>query len=170
SALIEWNKLLFDTYIPRTWATLLEVLVQHDQILDIFSAWPTPQANIQSGDYFYWKDVVLNVTKCAVDLPIWPVFGRNSPSYNVSEAFLVAETNISDKILQVLSRTGIEITQPPQYVTRIITDNFLTRFRLLSPQVAHRELLVSGFALLFHVVCPHFCLLTERDRWRQEPG
>ncbi|KXN87239.1 Sacsin [Leucoagaricus sp. SymC.cos] len=139
-ALIEWNKLLFDTYIPQAWATLLEVLVQHDPVSDIFNAWPTPQADIQSGDHFYWKNIVMNVTKCAIDLPIWPAFGHSSPSYNTSGAFLVADTDTSDRILRILSQTGVQITQPPQYVTRAMINNISTKPRVLSPQLAYREL------------------------------
>jgi sacsin len=141
SALIEWNQLLFDTYIPQAWATLLEVLVQVDQVGDIFDAWPVLQANVQSGDYFYWRDMPFNVTKYALDRPIWPFYGE-SPSHGGAESFLITNASTPDGVLDALVRTGIQITRPPQYITEIMVKKFPSKIRLLSPETAQKELLV----------------------------
>jgi sacsin len=146
SALIEWNQLLFDTYIPQAWATLLEVLVQVDQVKDIFNAWPVLQANVQSGDYFYWKDMPFSVIKYALDRPIWPFYG--TPALGQIDSVLVSSTSILDDVLDVLVRTGLHITQPPEHVTDILVREFSDKIRVLSPETAYEELLVRDLESL----------------------
>ncbi|KAF5349962.1 hypothetical protein D9756_009229 [Leucocoprinus leucothites] len=140
-ALIEWNQLLFNTYIPQAWAILLETLVQRDQITDISDAWPILQADVHSGDYVYWKGMPSNVAKYAIGLSIWPFYGRGSPAYGRAESFLFAESSTANETLDVLARTGLAITQPPQYITQTVVDAFPAKIRKLSPKATHAELL-----------------------------
>lgn len=142
SALIEWNRLLFDTYIPQAWAALLEVLVKHDQVENIFNAWPSPQAEVYSGDYVYWKDLPLHVTKHALNLQVWPVFGTKPPSYHTAASLLIAEGSVEKNVLSALVHAGLLVAQPPQYLTQIILANFTKKIEILSPEIAHRKLQV----------------------------
>ncbi|KAF9446296.1 hypothetical protein P691DRAFT_673937 [Macrolepiota fuliginosa MF-IS2] len=139
-ALIEWNHLLFDTYIPQAWAALLQVLVKHDQTEDIFNAWPIPQANVYSGDYVYWKDMPLNVTRHALKLPIWPIFGKSPPSYHPIASVLLAEGSTEENFLTALVRAGLLISRPPQYLAQIILSNFKEKVEVMSPEIVHRKL------------------------------
>lgn len=142
SVLTEWNRLLFETYIPQAWATLLEVLVTRDSIKDIFHAWPSPQAEVYSGDYAYWKDIPLHVARYALDLPVWPVFGTNPPSYGTATSLLMAGEEPQDNTLTILVRAGLSITRPPQYLTQIVLKNSAGKIEALSPKVAHGRLQV----------------------------
>ncbi|KAF9446298.1 hypothetical protein P691DRAFT_733572 [Macrolepiota fuliginosa MF-IS2] len=139
-ALIEWNRLLFDTYIPQAWAALLEVLVVKDHLDDIFSAWPRPQADVHSGDYVYWKEMPLHIIRHALDLRVWPVFGTDPPSYQTSTSLFIAETSTEDNILSALIRAGVLVMQPPQYITEIMRDTCSVHVRILSPDVAYDKL------------------------------
>lgn len=148
SALTEWNRLLFETYIPQAWGALLEVLVKYDQIGNVFHAWPSLQAEVQSGDYVYWKNMPLHVARHALGLSIWPVFGTDQPSYHNIPSLLVADGEHGNDVLAALVRAGPLITQPPQYVTDIIREDV----EILSPEVAHDTLLVCPILALsfFH--------------------
>ncbi|KAF9446297.1 hypothetical protein P691DRAFT_776972 [Macrolepiota fuliginosa MF-IS2] len=138
-ALIEWNRLLFDTYIPKTWAALLEVLVQ-DRIETVFNAWPSLQAEVESGDYAYWKDMPLRVAHYALEHPVWPVFGTNPPSYQVTSSLLLAEESSADGTLTVLVRAGLSIARIPQYLIQIILKNYTSKIKVLSPEIAYNKL------------------------------
>lgn len=145
-----WNQLLFETYIPRVWGALLETVVKYDQIEDIFDAWPRPQADVQSGDYVYWKDMTLHVAQQALELSIWPAFGKGHPSYHAITSFLLADEATNDDILTALTRAGLLITRPPQYVTDIIRDH--SSVKVLSPEIVQSELLVCVFKFTVNVI------------------
>ncbi len=110
-----------------------------DQIENVFDAWPRPQADVPSGDYVYWRDMPLHVAQHAVEFPIWPVFdGHNT--YHTIESVLVADEDMRDDVLAALSRAGLLITRPPQYITDAIRDH--SSVTILSPETVHKELLV----------------------------
>lgn len=142
SALIEWNHILFDTYIPQAWAALLEVLVKQDYITDIFSAWPISQAKVRSGDYAYWKDMPLHVAKYALSLPIWPVYGTHPPTYQSISSLVLEDRSTNKSTLAALVRTDLLMTRPPQYLTQIIVDNYASSVKVLSPEIAYHKLQV----------------------------
>lgn len=147
-ALIEWNRLLFDTYIPAAWAGLLEILVQRDYVQNIFEAWPSPQARLQSGDYAYWKDAPYHVVKYAVTSPIWPIIhGLDSGSHGIVTSLLVDGAPTEDSVLAALGRTGLQITQPPPYVTQILREEYPGSVKLLTPDVVHQKLQVLVVSL-----------------------
>lgn len=147
SALTEWNRLLFETYIPQAWAALLDVLVKCDQIENIFDAWPILQAEVQSGDYVYWKDMPFHVAQHALELPIWPLVSMGHPSYHDIGDLLVADGKIKSDVLVALIRAGPLVTQPPQYITDIIREGV----EILSPGTAHDGLLVCSNSLLHFI-------------------
>ena len=47
--LAEWNRILFEVFIPFAWAHLLPVLVE-DDFDNIFQAWPRQQPHVSAGD------------------------------------------------------------------------------------------------------------------------
>jgi sacsin len=136
--------LLFDTYIPQTWATLLEILVKYDQSANIFEAWPSIQADVRSGDYFYWSDIPWNVARHAVNLPIWPVLGHVPVTYDKAGSLLIASTLIDDRVLNALTQIGLNFTQPPEYITELILKVSPDSLKALSPRILHQELLVCN--------------------------
>lgn len=142
STLIEWNRLLFDTYIPLAWAALLKALVLRDGIENIFDAWPRPQAKVYSGDYAYWKDMPLQVARSALDHAVWPVFGTNPPEYATTTSLLVADESPKHDTLAALVRAGLLVIRPPQYLTQVMRDGNLLNNKMLSPEVAYSALKV----------------------------
>lgn len=140
-ALIEWNRLLFDTYIPFAWAGLLDILVQYDHVQNIFEAWPTSQAKLRSGDYVYWKDTPFHITKYALSLPIWPIFG-DPGSYGTITSLLVDGDSTGDNVLEALGRVGLQITRPPLYVTQLLCEHHSSTIKILSPEIVHERLQV----------------------------
>ncbi|KXN83781.1 Sacsin [Leucoagaricus sp. SymC.cos] len=140
-ARVEWNRLLFDTYIPQAWAILLEVLVRQDRISNIFYAWPKAQASVYSGDSAYWRDIPVHVAKHALELDVWPISGTNPPSYQRISSLIVEERSVNlEGVVVALVRTGVQITRLPQYLTAIITKTFMNNIKVLSPPVAYMKL------------------------------
>ncbi|KAJ3574308.1 hypothetical protein NP233_g1854 [Leucocoprinus birnbaumii] len=140
-ARVEWNRLLFDTYIPRAWAMLLEVLVREDHIPNIFVAWPKIQADVHSGDAMYWKDMPLHVAEHALELNVWPISGTNPPLYQRISSLIVEERSTElEGVVAALVQTGVQITRLPQYLTNIIVNNYMHSIKVLSPQIAYTKL------------------------------
>ncbi|KAF5350096.1 hypothetical protein D9756_009164 [Leucocoprinus leucothites] len=140
-ARVEWNRLLFDTYVPRAWAILLEVLVRKDHIPNIFVAWPNAQVDIQSGDAVYWKKMPAHVAEHALELDVWPISGTNPPSYQRISSLIVEERSTElEGVVAALVRTGVQITRLPQYLTEIIVENYMNSIKVLSPEIAYAKL------------------------------
>jgi sacsin len=140
--LIAWNHLLFDTYVPQAWAALIEYLVQEDVIPHIFDAWPVSQAKVQSGDYVYWKDMPLHVTKYALKLPVWPVYESDPQVHQHVSSLVIEDRSMDESTLEAFVRTELPMTRPPLYITEIIRDNFSSLVKFLSPEVASKKLQV----------------------------
>jgi sacsin len=88
SVLVEWNRLLFNTFIPSTWAALLPILLNTDGFTNIFDAWPPPQPPVRGSD-MYWNDLPCKVLSAIAtdNLSIWPVLtssdlGQTSPIFS----------------------------------------------------------------------------------------
>lgn len=121
----------------------MQVLVKNNEVKNVFDAWPSPQAGVQSGDYMYWRDIPLHVAQYALGFPVWPVFGSDPFSYQTATRLLIAEGPIDDNTLSTLIRTGVLVTRPPQYLAQIVTQSS-SDVKLLSPESAHSKLQVRA--------------------------
>jgi hypothetical protein len=150
---IEWNKLLFDEFIPRAWRVLLEVLVQADGIMDVFRAWPNKQAMTLSGDTVYWQSLPTRILHFVVSSgsgsPVWPVYSllKNSPmEYKVLDDLMTSQPSVRESVLRSLTTMGLELTRPPAYLVDEIENLVDPKCVILSPETAHDALLVNTTA------------------------
>jgi hypothetical protein len=98
---------------------------------------------LQSGDYVYWKDAPYHVTKYALAFSIWPiVHGASSGGYGTITSLLVEGASTEAGVLVALGRSGLQITQPPGYITQILRENYSGSAELLTPEVVHQKLQV----------------------------
>ena len=152
---IEWNKLLFDEFIPRAWSVLLKVLVQADGIIDVFRAWPDKQSVTHSGDTVYWQSLPARVLHFVISSgsPVWPVYShhKNSPmEYKVLDELISSQPVIRETVLRSLTTMGLELTRPPAYLVDEIKNLEDPKYVILTPKMAHDALLVN--TTVFHPI------------------
>lgn len=145
---IEWNKLLFNEFIPRAWKVLLEVLVQVHGIVDVFRAWPNKQPRTLSGDTVYWQSLPTRLLHFVVSSgsPVWPVYSlhKNSPTeYKTLDGLMTSQPAIRESVLRSLTTMGLELTRPPAYLVEEINKLADSRYVILTPEAAHDALLVN---------------------------
>ena len=155
---IEWNKLLFDEFIPRAWRVLLEVLVQADGIIDVFRAWPNKQPMTLSGDTVYWQSLPTRVLRFVVSSgsPVWPVYShhKNSPmEYKVLDKIMISQPAIRESVLRSLTTMSLELTRPPAYLVDEIKKLVDPGYVILTPETAHDALLVNTTVVHHPIFC-----------------
>ncbi|KAF6756618.1 hypothetical protein DFP72DRAFT_893244 [Ephemerocybe angulata] len=134
--LVEWNKILFETFIPRAWSQLLELLATEFPAVSIFSAWPASQSSARSGEAAYWQTLPFDVLKAilANRLPVWPVTGQG---YGRLSDVFIAPPELDISISNALASAGLNIcAQVPKHIYEMIRDNHSTRDRVLTPKRA----------------------------------
>ena len=147
---IEWNKLLFDEFIPRAWRFLLEILVQADGIIDVFRAWPSKQPVTRSGDTVYWQSLPTRLLHFVVSSmsPVWPVYSlhKHSPMEykDLDQLMATSQLAIRETVLRSLTMMGLELTRLPAYLADEIKKLADRRYVILMPGTAHDALLVSA--------------------------
>ncbi|KAF7363912.1 hypothetical protein MSAN_01049300 [Mycena sanguinolenta] len=109
--LVTWNRAIFDEFLPTTWAALLHTLVKQNEIVDIWSAWPTDITNE------YWRLILPNLMKRVLDLdlPVFPVFPNANIHVSLSSAFLCSES-YDVAVLKALAKVGLAIVKIPQHL------------------------------------------------------
>ncbi|KAF9476299.1 hypothetical protein BDN70DRAFT_863489 [Pholiota conissans] len=145
--LVQWNKLLFDRYIPQAWRLMLEILAEQDAIHNIFMAWPPEQRSpVTSGENVYWKhlpDHTLNSIISAKSA-IWPVYQLKAtpttPEFRPLNDVITADPAVPDIVLDALTTVGLKLTRPPQYIVDLIKGSGNESIRILTPNEAHRAL------------------------------
>ncbi len=143
--LVEWNKVLFDSYIPEAWAQLLLYLSQENlaQPERIFCAWPPPSQDTPGGDPAYWQPLGGRLLHVIIDkqLRVWPLLrGPDIPSYAPIRDCLLA-TNHSLQHLLILASAGVRISRPPTYILDMISSGHEAS-KELTPHTARIALLV----------------------------
>ncbi|KJA15458.1 hypothetical protein HYPSUDRAFT_172585 [Hypholoma sublateritium FD-334 SS-4] len=150
--LVRWNEHLFTRHIPRTWAKLLEILVNnHGEIEDIFNAWPPEQPPASSGESLYWEALPINLIRftATAQSPIWPVYQSNKSSSSRTEfdslsALLIVDPAASTRLLGALTTVGLRLTRPPPYIFDLIKKLNVESgivSAILTPKEAHLHLL-----------------------------
>ncbi|RXW22303.1 hypothetical protein EST38_g3550 [Candolleomyces aberdarensis] len=133
--LIEWNKLLFDVYIPRVWTHLLTTITIHSPTTPIFSAWPVAQ-HFTESDSAYWASFPNNVldTVLQTDAIVWPIIGQDV--YKRLQDVFVARPNMTDEVVQALADTGMSVCRPPEHLFRMIEalPKWNHHIRILTPE------------------------------------
>jgi hypothetical protein len=133
SILIEWNKLLFDVFIPRAWSHLLETIAIHFQTTPIFSAWPVAK-HFTESDSAYWASFPENVldTVLANDVAVWPVIGQDV--YKQLQDVFVSRPGTSEEVTQALAGLGMSVCRPPEHLFRMIEALPNWEHRILTPE------------------------------------
>ncbi|KAG5650700.1 hypothetical protein H0H81_011320 [Sphagnurus paluster] len=165
---VEWNKLLFEEYLPRAWMYLLCILKDEGCIQDIFDAWPPAQTIGQLGDSGYWETLPMKLLSCIVnsESAIWPIFGTEPTEYSSLGNLLVAIGDEDDIVLKALVGCGLRIVCPPKFIGQLIKDG--TEAKILSPVTAHEALSknVENFsldAIIEIIPCVRRYLLSTHD-------
>ena len=149
--LVEWNKVLFDTYIPEAWAELLVHMSRLllDEPLNIYRAWPPQSLNTPGGDPAYWSPLGGSLLRIVANkqLKVWPLIqGPNLASFSPIQDCLVAR-NLDSKYLLALAAAGVSITEPPPYILSMISQ-YCGSYKELSPRNVRTCLLVSLVIIL----------------------
>ncbi|KZP24219.1 hypothetical protein FIBSPDRAFT_1042283 [Athelia psychrophila] len=149
SVIVEWNRLLFDTFIPNAWASMIPVLLYQDHFVDIFRTWPPSQPAGQGGDTSYWKKLPSEILRAIVrkKLAVWPVISHGlEHSFSELDSLLVADAADKEETLAALAAAGVEMTQPPPYIKALL-ENAGIHFTPLTPDTARVALLDNIAAL-----------------------
>ncbi|THH29382.1 hypothetical protein EUX98_g4793 [Antrodiella citrinella] len=140
--LVEWNKVLFEHFIPRAWGASLELLAHScSNPLDLWQAWPPASQDTPGGDPFYWRQLVLNLTRVLIDedRPIWPLIGSNAFA---RASHVLAASHDDQQYLSSLVTSGVQITLPPLYVLHTM-DLLGSQERKLTPKSARKILMMN---------------------------
>ncbi|KAJ7766768.1 hypothetical protein B0H16DRAFT_372468 [Mycena metata] len=135
--LVTWNRTIFNEFLPRTWSALLHILVDNNEVNDIWAAWPALEhATNGSG---YWSDILQNLMQQVLDLdlPIFPIFPDAESHVSLSSAFIASENDDVD-ILRALSKVGLAIVKFPQTFQKMLP--FAAGDRILDPARVRRAL------------------------------
>ncbi|KAG6839871.1 hypothetical protein C0991_010939 [Blastosporella zonata] len=136
---IEWNKLLFDEYLPQSWMCLLSVLAASEEIKDIFAAWPPSQKSNQLGDSGYWEKLPDNLLARIIEnnCSVWPVFGL-SGVFSVLDDVLVAGAGESDRLLSTLAAMNVKLTKPSNVAVDLLKKSGSAKF--MTPETVYGSL------------------------------
>jgi hypothetical protein len=157
--LVEWNRLLFDTFIPITWAKLLFFLLKNDSLTDVFSLWPPSQLSSGGRSSLDWKDLPRCMLR-QVDLEqleIWPTFGSQTDFCALSTVLIAPDMDHHG--LESLCAAGLKITLPPRHIRDLIQTAGIEH-TCLEPEAAYHALLVRTLYIYF-ASTPSFVLATD---------
>ncbi|KAK7018615.1 BTB domain-containing protein [Favolaschia claudopus] len=146
SVLVEWNKILFDSFLPRCWAALLRLLLQSDDLRDVFRAWPPRQSEVFGGDSVYWQSICAKLLACIVEskAELWPVVagskGGTLPQFSDLSSVLVTSSEVDEATLRALANAELRVSQLPTYIFELVSQATGLQCTLLSPSVAYLKL------------------------------
>ncbi|KAG6816343.1 hypothetical protein H0H87_006848 [Tephrocybe sp. NHM501043] len=135
---VEWNRLLFDAYLPQAWMVLLSMLAASN-IRNIFAAWPPPQKPNQLGDSGYWENLPFNLLHHIKKEKayVWPVFGLDE--FCGLGDVLVAGGQEQEEILRALASVGVRFTKPTKVVVELLRKYQGVEY--LTPESVYKSLL-----------------------------
>ena len=138
-----WNTTLFDTFIPRAWATFLQLLSANVPPVDTaayFHAWPPVVQQASGGDPYYWQNVGLHLLQILAEeqQPVWPVAGSDSYAA-LSEVLVGKETDL--RYVPALVAAGVNVTIPHERILRMIQISG-ANCQMLTPENIYEVLLV----------------------------
>ncbi|EAU81693.2 hypothetical protein CC1G_02709 [Coprinopsis cinerea okayama7 len=155
--LVEWNKVLFEVFIPRAWTRFLQALIANEPKHDVFKAWPASQELSRCGESVYWNNFPQAVLHSIIDADaaVWPVFGGAHVHKRLRD-IIIASSDVPSKVTQAFSNLGLSITLPPQDVVKLLRSRdrspshtpYAKAARILSPESAAAELRKSCLDIL----------------------
>jgi sacsin len=112
--LVTWNRAVFEEFLPTTWAALLRILVEENEVGDIWSAWPALEATNGSG---YWSQILPNLMKRVLDLDlsVFPAF-PNAEHYVSLSSALIASEGDEVVVLRALTNVGLALVRLPRHL------------------------------------------------------
>lgn len=130
---------------------LLEILIEKDNVADIFNIWPPPQGSYTSGEGVYWKLLPQRVFAAVTSSmsSVWPLYQHTQSSsisdvkYKSLDLLISAEPSTPLAVLDALTAMRLDFTCPPAYIHDLIKSS--GGFRFLCPEAAHKALLVCPF-------------------------
>lgn len=142
---MEWNRLLFDTFIPRAYARLLSALVKHDTLhgKGVLRAWPR-----RSTDDSIWQSTPNEVLKEVLSLKakVWPTTpepGHADEQFSILEEVFVTQSGAapSEETLIALTSAGLKTTQLPAHLYTLVQSGEMP-VKFLDPGSVREALLV----------------------------
>ncbi|KAF7337939.1 hypothetical protein MVEN_02017200 [Mycena venus] len=114
--LVTWNRAIFDEFLPATWAALLRILVDSNEVGDIWSAWPAQGLAATNGSG-YWSETLSNLMQHVLnlDLPVFSTFPDAGSHVSLSSAFIASEHDDVTP-LKALANVGLAIVKLPQHI------------------------------------------------------
>ncbi|KAJ7461551.1 hypothetical protein FB451DRAFT_1497484 [Mycena latifolia] len=138
--LVTWNRSIFDIFLPATWSALLRILVEQNEVENIWSAWPAlSHANTNGSSY--WSEILAKLVEhvLRIDLPIFPTFPSIQPHVSLSSAFIASEDDDIATLL-ALSKVGLSIVKPPVHIREALRVH-PTALKFLHPATVREALL-----------------------------
>ncbi|TCD64790.1 hypothetical protein EIP91_003627 [Steccherinum ochraceum] len=124
--LIEWNKLLFDEFIPRAWGASLEVQAGSlPESSNIWHAWPPESQNTPGGDSAYWRYLVSKLVQTLVDerRAVFPLAGAHGVVPLNAQDLLINSSQQPEQLALALSAGGVPIATVPLYIAQTIASS-----------------------------------------------
>ncbi|KAJ7633010.1 hypothetical protein FB45DRAFT_832425 [Roridomyces roridus] len=119
--LVTWNRSIFDKFLPAAWCRLLRVLVQKNEVGDIWAAWPSSHHAATNGAA-YWIQILPNLLKEAIEsnLAIFPAINPlTGPRRHVQlSSAIIAAQDEDPTLLSALATVGLTIVQLPGYIQK----------------------------------------------------
>jgi hypothetical protein len=139
--LVTWNCAIFDLFLPKAWVLLLQILIEHDEVEDIWHAWPGPALNHLSP---YWEQILPNLLEEVLkrDVSVFPAFPVSNTHVALSSALIASESE-DTALLTALSRVGVSIVKPPRHIVDVLRSKHVP-VKYVDPQNVRKVLLVRS--------------------------
>ncbi|KAJ7161471.1 hypothetical protein C8R43DRAFT_336009 [Mycena crocata] len=143
--LVTWNRSIFDEFLPATWAALLRILVDENELDDIWAAWPASNHGLTSGSS-YWDQILRKLLDRVLDLdlPVFPTF-PTTPAHQIHVSLssaLVASEGDDVALLTALSKLGLPVVKLPVHILRVLpAGSNVGALKLLHPNSVRAALL-----------------------------
>ena len=156
SVLVEWNRVLFDHYLPQTWVLLLLHHVSTSRLSSstnsIWDLWPPYQPTVTTGDAVYWQGIPGNVLSRAIqsDAKLWPLLDEYSAAAkyaNLDEALLVSSLE-DQHLVHTLLKAGVDLIRPAKHVMDMIqlTPKHLEKVKIMGKRNVREQLVKVRYA------------------------
>ncbi|KAF9523036.1 hypothetical protein CPB83DRAFT_863634 [Crepidotus variabilis] len=148
---VQWNSILFQTFIPRTWRILLETVVEHYKSImpDIFNIWPPEIPSTELRAYASSLSQNLFHEVLSHKSPVWPIYSPEAQSamsiiYTSLDNVILARSAVTSSVLKALTRGGLALTHPRSHISSL-AEQAQARddgkdLSILTPEVANANL------------------------------